>query len=126
MNILPILLSALGAFVVYMGIGGVFFTSPRMKSEFMKYRAVYRPQEGIRRVMPFGMLAMYLAMIMLAVIFGKAYGGVMPLYAVQAREYFDQRIMGTVFGAVTMFSSLSMAIGPLAGGIVFDTLGTYS
>ena len=36
----------------------------------------------------------------LAVIFGTAYGGVMPLYAVLAREYFGQRIMGTVFGAV--------------------------
>ena len=29
-----------------------------------------------------------------------AYGGVMPLYAVLAREYFGARIMGTVFGAV--------------------------
>ena len=28
-----------------------------------------------------------------------AYGGVMPLYAVLAREYFGQRIMGSVFGA---------------------------
>ena len=35
-------------------------------------------------------------------IFGTAYGGVMPLYAVLAREYFGQRIMGTVFGAATM------------------------
>ena len=34
---------------------------------------------------------------MLAVIFGATYGGVMPLYAVLAREYFGQRIIGTVF-----------------------------
>ena len=33
---------------------------------------------------------------MLAVIFGKAYDGVMPLYAVPARECFGQRIMRTV------------------------------
>ena len=32
-------------------------------------------------------------------IFGMAYGGVMPLYAVIAREYFPMRIMGTVIGA---------------------------
>ena len=48
----------------------------------------------------------------LAVIFGTAYGGVMPLYAVLAREYFGQNIMGTVFGAATMLSSIGMAFGP--------------
>jgi MFS family permease len=62
----------------------------------------------------------------LSVIFGTAYGGVMPLYAVLAREYFGQRIMGTIFGAATMVSSLGMAIGPLAGGFVFDTFNAYS
>ena len=43
----------------------------------------------------------------LAIIFGTAYGGVMPLYAVLAREYFGQHVMGTVFGAATMLSSLA-------------------
>jgi MFS family permease len=61
-----------------------------------------------------------------ALIFGMAYGGVMPLYAVLARDYFGQRIMGSVFGAATMLSSLGMSIGPLAGGWVFDRFGTYS
>jgi MFS family permease len=61
----------------------------------------------------------------LAVIFGTTYGGVMPLYAVLAREYFGQRVMGTVFGAATMTSSLGMALGPIAGGWVFDSFGAY-
>ena len=34
--------------------------------------------------------------------------------------------MGTVFGAATMLSSLGMAIGPLAGGWIFDTYGDYA
>ena len=63
---------------------------------------------------------------LLAVFFGTAYGGVMPLYAVLAREYFGQRVMGTVFGAATMTSSLGMAFGPLAGGRIFDTFNSYS
>ena len=63
---------------------------------------------------------------MLAVIFGATYGGVMPLYAVLAREYFGQRILGTVFGATTMLSSLGMALGPLAGGMVFEAYANYS
>jgi MFS family permease len=62
----------------------------------------------------------------LAVIFGAAYGGVMPLYAVLAREYFGQQIMGTVFGAVTMVSSIGMAAGPLVGGWLYDTYGAYT
>ena len=61
----------------------------------------------------------------LAVIFGTAYGGVMPLYAVLAREYFGQNIMGTVFGAATMLSSIGMAFGPLAGGWIFDRFDAY-
>jgi MFS family permease len=62
---------------------------------------------------------------LLAFVFGTAYGGVMPLYAVLAREYFGQRIMGTVFGAATMTSSIGMAFGPLAGGWIFDTFNGY-
>ena len=61
-----------------------------------------------------------------ATLFGAAYSGVMPLYAVLAREYFGPRILGTVFGAATMVSSLGMAAGPLAGGWVFDTFGAYT
>jgi MFS family permease len=61
-----------------------------------------------------------------AVVFGLAYGGVMPLYAVLAREYFGLRIMGTVFGAATMVSCLGMALGPLLGGWIFDSFGGYS
>lgn len=62
----------------------------------------------------------------IAVIFGVAYGGGMPLYASLARDYFGQHIMGTVFGAATMLSSFGMAIGPVAGGWVFDTFNNYA
>lgn len=62
----------------------------------------------------------------LSVVFGIAYGGVMPLYAILAREYFGAHIMGTVFGAISAFASLGMAFGPWAGGWVFDTFASYS
>ena len=61
-----------------------------------------------------------------AAVFGFAYGGVMPLYAVLAREYFGQRILGTVFGAAAMVSSLGMALGPVIGGWIFDSFGQYT
>jgi MFS family permease len=66
------------------------------------------------------------AFYVLAVVFGIAYGGVMPLYAVLIRDTFGPRIMGTMFGAVSLFASLGMALGPGAGGFVFDTWGNYS
>jgi MFS family permease len=62
----------------------------------------------------------------LSVVFGIAYGGVMPLYAVLVREFFGARIMGTVFGAVSAFASLGMALGPWAGGYLFDTFHGYT
>ena len=60
-----------------------------------------------------------------AIVFGLTYGGTMPLYAVLAREYFGPHIMGTVFGAAAMISSLGMALGPPLGGWIFDTFGSY-
>jgi MFS family permease len=61
-----------------------------------------------------------------SVVFGVAYGGVMPLYAVLVRDFFGPRIMGTMFGAVSMFASLGMALGPWAGGFVFDAYASYA
>ena len=61
----------------------------------------------------------------LSMLFGIAYGGVMPLYAILVREYFGARVMGTAFGAVAMISTFGMAIGPWAGGWVYDAFGSY-
>jgi len=61
-----------------------------------------------------------------AATFGFAYGGVMPLYAVLAREYFGQRILGAVFGAAAMVSSLGMPAGPAVGGWIYDSFGRYT
>src|SRR5437899_2876177 len=60
-----------------------------------------------------------------AVVFGFAYGGAMPLYAILVREYFGGRVMGTVFGAVGSVATLGMALGPWAGGWLYDTFGSY-
>jgi MFS family permease len=60
-----------------------------------------------------------------AALFGFTYAGVMPLYAVIARENFPLRMMGTIIGAGTMASNLGMATGPLLGGWIFDTTGGY-
>ena len=93
---------------------------------------------GVKRVLIAGLLLQALAagafiyaarlgeFYAIAATFGFAYGGVMPLYAVLAREYFGQRILGAVFGAAAMISSLGMALGPTLGGWLFDRYGAYT
>jgi MFS family permease len=62
----------------------------------------------------------------LALMFGFAYGGVMPLYAILVREYFGERVMGSAFGAVSLAATLGMALGPWLGGWLFDAVGSYA
>jgi len=62
----------------------------------------------------------------LALVFGFAYGGVMPLYAILVREYFGERVMGSAFGAVSLAATLGMALGPWIGGWLYDALGSYA
>ncbi|HSF06920.1 MAG TPA: MFS transporter [Methylomirabilota bacterium] len=62
----------------------------------------------------------------LALVFGVAYGGVMPLYALLTREYFGEKVMGTAYGGVFLVSTLGMGLGSFAGGWLFDHLGSYA
>jgi MFS family permease len=62
----------------------------------------------------------------LALVFGVAYGGVMPLYALVVREYFGEAVMGTAYGAVFLVSTMGMGLGSFAGGLVHDALGSYA
>lgn len=78
----------------------------------------------------FGALAYFFvrelaAFYAVATVFGFLYAGIMPLYAVLARENFPLRMMGTIIGGTTMAGSLGMATGPVAGGLIFDTFGAY-
>ena len=59
-------------------------------------------------------------------LFGFIYAGTMPLYAAIARENFPLRMMGTVIGGISMAGSLGMATGPVAGGLIYDSLASYT
>jgi MFS family permease len=62
---------------------------------------------------------------LLGVVFGVAYGGVMPLYALLTREYFGQRAMGGAYGAIYMLQAIGMGLGAFGGGWLYDRLGGY-
>jgi MFS family permease len=93
---------------------------------------------GAKRILVLGLLAQAFgalgyvfvrelaAFYAVAALFGFIYAGTMPLYAVLVRENFPLRMMGTVIGGTAMAGSLGMAMGPLAGGLIYDTFASYA
>jgi hypothetical protein len=109
MNWMRIALAALGAFVAYFAAGGVMFVSmPWLKTEFMKYPAVYRSQEGIKSVMPAGMAAMFVSMVVLAVIYAMIYRGGA---GVMEGARFGALIGVFAMGAFTVHNFVNLNIG---------------
>jgi hypothetical protein len=76
-----IALAALGATVAYFVLGGILFAAvPSLQKEFMKYPAVFRAQDDMKRVMPMGMISILVAILVVAVLYAMAYpagGGVL-------------------------------------------------
>jgi hypothetical protein len=69
-----IALASLGATVAYFVYGFVMFGAmPAMKSEFMKYPNVYRSHDGMMKVMPYGVLAILISIVIVAVLYAKIY-----------------------------------------------------
>jgi hypothetical protein len=81
MNYSRIALAALGATVAYFALGGVLFAAlPSLRTEFMKHPAMYRTQDDMKRVMPMGMIAIFVAIVVVAVLYAMAHpagGGVL-------------------------------------------------
>lgn len=76
MYFLRVFLAALAAFVAYMAVGGLAFGMiPSLRTEFLKYPAVYRSKEGQMSHMPLGMAGMFVSMVVLTVIYAMLYQG---------------------------------------------------
>jgi hypothetical protein len=74
MNYTRIALASLGATIAYFVFGFVMFAAlPAMKTEFMKYPNVYRPREALMKVMPYGMVAILISIVVVAVIYAKTF-----------------------------------------------------
>ncbi len=58
-------------------------------------------------------------------LFGLAFGGIVPSYALIVRELFPPEQAGWRIGAVILFGSIGMALGGWLGGQIFDLTGSY-
>lgn len=76
MNYPRIVIAALAATVAYFVIGGLSFVlAPQLAEEFRKYPAIYRTQESMKGVIPVGMAAMFVGILVLAVLYAMIYRG---------------------------------------------------
>jgi len=63
-------LAALGAFVAYFAVGFlVLAVAPGLLKEGHKYSAVFRPKEEMMRVMPIGMGATFISILIVAILY---------------------------------------------------------
>lgn len=76
MNYSSLLLATLGATVAYFAYGFLmFWLAPGLIKEAHKYPAVFRPKEEIQKVMPIGMIATFVAILIAAMIFALIHIG---------------------------------------------------
>jgi len=113
MNPMRIALAALGAFVAYFVVGGVMFVSmPWLKTEFMKYPAVYRQQEGQMKHMPVAMAATFVAIVVLAVLYAMIYhGGSAVVEGARFGAQFGALIGVFAIGTFTVHNYVNLNIG---------------
>jgi hypothetical protein len=76
MNYTSLALAALGGTVASFAVGGLlFFLAPGLITEAHKYPAVFRPKEEMNKVMPVGLAATFLAILVVAVLFAMIHPG---------------------------------------------------
>jgi hypothetical protein len=133
MNLGRVVLAAFGAFIAYFALGGLLFTRPAMRAEFMKYASVYRSQEAIKRVMPFGMVGMLLSMLALACLFamihpggaglaeGAQFGLLIAVYALGS-FVLHNHVNLNIGSRLTLFQAAAYSIEWLVVGLVISAI----
>jgi hypothetical protein len=76
MNLSRIALASVAAFVAYFAVGGLAFgLLPSLRNEFLKYPSIYRSQDAMKGVMPVGMAFMFIALVVLSILYATLYQG---------------------------------------------------
>jgi MFS family permease len=115
-----------------LGVSGLASVVGRVGGGLLADRIGIKPTLLAGLALQASMIALYLVVrdvglfYGLAFVFGVAYGGVMPLYALVTREYFGEKVMGAAYGGVFLVSTLGMGLGSYAGGWLYDRLGSYT
>jgi MFS family permease len=60
-----------------------------------------------------------------AMVFGLAYGGIVPLTAIVPTELFGLRAFGAIYAGLTLVSTIGESLGAPVAGFIFDITGRY-
>ena len=66
------------------------------------------------------------AFYLFAGLFGIGLGGEVPAFPIINRQYFGNAPIGTVYGWQMLGNGVGMALGPLAGGFLWDATGDFA
>ena len=66
------------------------------------------------------------AFYLFAGLFGIGLGGEVPAFPIINRQYFGNAPIGTVYGWQMLGNGVGMALGPLAGGLLWDLTGDFA
>jgi MFS family permease len=92
---------------------------------------------GARRVLAICIIIMTLTIIWLlfaratwmfylfAVVYGIAYGGIVPLYTLISVELFGLKFLGTISATASLLGMMGAALGAPTAGSIFDFTGSY-
>jgi MFS family permease len=62
----------------------------------------------------------------IAVVYGLAYGGVIPVAMAMATSIFGTKSIGSILGTIQLSYTAGMAAGPFLAGYIFDVTDSYS
>jgi MFS family permease len=65
------------------------------------------------------------SLYVITILFGAFQGGIQPMYAVIAREYFPPEGAATRYGVILSIMLIGMAVGGWTSGAIFDLTGAY-
>ena len=66
------------------------------------------------------------ALILFAILFGLAYGGVQVLFSPSVADLFGIRSHGVLLGAAAFIGTFGAVLGPVLSGYIFDSAKSYT
>ncbi len=78
----------------------------------------------------FGVILLYNAqgvssLYLFAIIYGFGYGCLAPILPILVADRFGRHFLGSIYGLLTFFIGIGGSIGPVLGGLIYDTFGSY-
>ena len=119
--------TAIGAYIVLTIFGTLSRFSVPIMADYMGSKGVMAACFALQVFPPFILLASQdpWSFYLFAALFGTGMGGEVPAFPIINRQYFGNAPIGTVYGWQMLGNGFGMALGPIAGGFIWDVTGNF-